>query len=1020
MKKKKTLIYRCLAASLVCGAAFAAAPAAVAQTVPQRDIMSQSAYGFYDRAADMMRHGDYAGAIDQLSHALGQDNPLWQGAVAGDGIDPMRRRAVAMMLRAAYERGDKDLFDRYYRIILEDYNGSPAALDAQLLHADFLFFDGDFAAAVEAYSQLDFDALDPAKAALYKYRLGLSLVRTGYFNEAQEIFSILRGNAAYSGPSRFYLAYIDYVRGDLRAARSGFNSVPKELAEELRADYYLAQIDFQEGDFRGVTQRAPRLIVDAGVEWLPEINRIIGESYYNLGDMTEAERYLRGYLSLTDMPQFSALYDLGVICYDNSDYDEARNCFSRLTGQGDAMAQSAYLYLGQIAAAEKDYSSAAMAFKSAYDLNRDNKVTETALYNYAVATMKGGQVPFASSSTMLETFVKRYPDSKYAARIDEYLAMACFNDKDYAGALRHIERLRHPSRANLESKQKILFQLGVQALSAKRYDEAAGYMKRAAAMASEADRALAAQASLWQGDALYASGDYAAATTAYTRFAKESSRNTDNRALGLYNLGYSLYQEKHFSDARKRFDEALKAKPALPARLATDCRLRIADCQYYAGNVSAAMAAYASMASDTDSSEADYAAFQHANMLGASGNNEAKVKELDTMISRWPDSSWIPDARLELVNALCAVGNISRAASEADRLLKDLPAAPQTRKAALAVAAAWQELDKDDRAVYAYEALVKRWPTSAEAETAVSALRTIYTGNGDLQGFMSFLDSVPSAPRPDLMEMEELTYQSASNRLQRDSSDTAPLENYLKKYPNGSNADRALLALANACHDNGRDTEAMKYLDTLLSSRPDSESVPAALMLKGTLLEDSGADEAAAKVWKTLLSTGGSIYIPVAYAGLMRTAGSPELVIAYADRLLATNGLDADDIADATVAKGEALSKLGRYSEAISTLSRLADTPQTEQGAHAAVLTAEALIASGDISKAQKQLLDFIDSDTSQFYWIARGYIALADTYHAQGDNYKAKEYLRALKSNYPGTESDIREMIDSRLSKWK
>lgn len=1018
--KKKTLMFRCIAASLACSAALAASPVATAQCAPGRDIMSQNAYGYYDRAADMMRHGNYAGAIDQLSHALSQENPLWQGAVDDNGIPSMLRQALSMMLRAAYERGDKELFNRYYRIFLTDYNGTPEALDARLLHADFLFFDADYPAAVEAYSQLDFDALDPAKTALYKYRLALSLTRTGYFNEAAELFSILRGNPAYSGAARFYLAYIDYVNGRLTDARRGFNAVPQELAKELGVPYYLAQIDFQEGDFRGVTQRGASLLSTAKREWVPELNRIVGESYYNLGEPEKAEQYLRRYVDASSAPQYSALYDLGVICYDNSSYDEARGYFSRLTGETDAMAQSAYLYLGQIAAAEKDYSSAAMAFKSAYDLDRDNKVSETALYNYAVATMKGGQVPFASSSTMLETFVKRYPDSKYSAKIDEYLATACFNDKDYAGALKHIERLRHPSRANLESKQKILFQLGVQAMSAKRYGEAAGYMKRAASMASEADRALAAQASLWQGDALYAAGDYPAASAAYTRFAKESGKNTDNRALGLYNLGYSLYQEKRFSEARKRFNEALSAKPALPSRLATDCRLRLADCEYYAGNVSAAMSAYASLAADTDSPEADYAAFQHANMLGASGNNEGKIKELDTMLRRWPDSSWAPEARLELVNALCATGKTARAADEANTLYKELPTAPQTRKAALAVGASWQEQDNYDRALDAYRNLVKRWPTSAEAEAAVGALRTIYTEKGDLQGFMAFLDSVPSAPRPDASEMEQIAYEAAAGRLQRNPADTAALSDYLKKYPNGSNADRALLALANACRDNGRDAEAMQYLDTLLSSRPDSESVPAALMLKGTILEDTDAPAAAAKVWKQLLSKGGSIYVPVAYAGLMRTAESPEQTIDYADRLLATSGLDADDIADATLAKGEALAKLGRYNEAVATLRQLAATPQTEQGAQAAVMLAETLMASGDNKQAQKQLLEFIDSDTTQFYWLARGYIALADTFHAQGDNYKAKEYLRALKSNYPGSESDIREMIDTRLSGWK
>lgn len=1016
---KKPLIYRYIAASMVLSAAIAATPAAVAQTPRSQDVMSSSADGSLSRAADMMRHADYAGAIDQLNHALGKESPLWSSAVADNASD-LRRQAIAMMLRAAFERGDETLFTLYYEHFLADYPGYPEALEAQLMHADFLFFKQDYPAAVEAYSKLDFDALDPAKEALYRYRLALSLTRSGFFTEASNIFTLLRGNPDYSGASRFYLAYIDYVRGNLTAARSGFNEVPTAIARELGADYYIAQIDFEEGDFRGVTQRAAALLPSARKEWQPELNRIIGESYYNLGDAAAAEPYLRRYIDTESSPRFSALYDLGVICYDSGAYDEARKYFSRLTGESNAMAQSAYLYLGQLEALDGDYSAAAMAFNAAYELDIDSKVSETALYNYAVATMKGGQVPFGSSSKMLENFVKRYPDSAYAAKIDEYLATACFNEKDYAGALRHIERLRRPTRANLDAKQKILFQLGVQSMSLKQYGEAAGYMQRASSMASEADKSLAVQASLWQGDALYAMGDYAAATKAYTRFVKESGAKTDNRALALYNLGYSLYQEKHFADARRRFSEALAAKPELSPRLAADCRLRVADCDYYAGNVSAAMSGYASLAADTDSPEADYAAFQHANMLGASGDNHSKIKELETMLRRWPQSAWIADARLELVNALCATRDITRASDEAASMIRELPSAPQTRKAALAVAAAWQEKDDYAKAIAAYQALVRRWPTSAEAETAVSALKTIYTDEGDMQGFLAFLDSVPSAPRPDASEMEQIAFDAALSKVQRNNTDITPLTDYLAKYPEGSNADRAMLTIADICREKGNDAEALNYLNRLLSSRPDSESVPAALMMKAQILEKSASKKEAAEVWNQLLGKGGSLYTPEALAGLMRTADNPTQKLEYANRLLDISGLDADMTADATLAKGEALAQTGHNAEAVSILRQLAKTPQTEQGAHAAVLLGEILLAQGDTTQAQKQLSEFIDSDTSQFYWLARGYIALADTYHAQGNNYKAKEYLRALKNNYPGKEADIRKMIESRLAEWK
>ena len=51
-----------------------------------------------------------------------------------------------------------------------------------------------------------------------------------------------------------------------------------------------------------------------------------------------------------------------------------------------------------------------------------------------------------------------------------------------------------------------------------------------------------------------------------------------------------------------------------------------------------------------------------------------------------------------------------------------------------------------------------------------------------------------------------------------------------------------------------------------------------------------------------------------------------------------------------------------------------------------------------------------------QAYWLARGFISLAEAYHADGNDYLAVEYLKSLRDNYPGDEPDIREAIDSRI----
>ena len=78
------------------------------------------------------------------------------------------------------------------------------------------------------------------------------------------------------------------------------------------------------------------------------------------------------------------------------------------------------------------------------------------------------------------------------------------------------------------------------------------------------------------------------------------------------------------------------------------------------------------------------------------------------------------------------------------------------------------------------------------------------------------------------------------------------------------------------------------------------------------------------------------------------------------------------------------------------------------------------LMAGGQPAKAEKVLAAFTDAGTPHQYWLARGFIALADSYHAQKKTYLGIEYLKSLQENYPGDDLDIHDMIAQRLKAWK
>ncbi|MDE6439180.1 MAG: hypothetical protein K2L62_05965 [Muribaculaceae bacterium] len=68
-------------------------------------------------------------------------------------------------------------------------------------------------------------------------------------------------------------------------------------------------------------------------------------------------------------------------------------------------------------------------------------------------------------------------------------------------------------------------------------------------------------------------------------------------------------------------------------------------------------------------------------------------------------------------------------------------------------------------------------------------------------------------------------------------------------------------------------------------------------------------------------------------------------------------------------------------------------------------------------SKGERRTVDaLIEANPPHDYWLAKAFILLSDILRQQGDTFEADEYLRSLKENYPGTESDIFREIERRL----
>ena len=298
-------------------------------------------------------------------------------------------------------------------------------------------------------------------------------------------------------------------------------------------------------------------------------------------------------------------------------------------------------------------------------------------------------------------------------------------------------------------------------------------------------------------------------------------------------------------------------------------------------------------------------------------------------------------------------------------------------------------------------------------------MRRITASDGSLKEYARFLEGINGAPQIDQNEMDAITFEAAETAYAADQNNTAQLEQYVSDFPDGRYLAHALMDLAEAADNEGDASKTLIYLDRLLSMRGDSPQVPAALFLKADLLENAGDMKKALSSYLALERQGGTEFAPEAIAGVMRTTSDAGQRTEYARRLLSMGGVSAEDAEEARFYEASGLLHSAQSSAGEEALKRLAASPNSLSGAKAAVELGDWYLEQGDTKNALSTLEAFTDAGSVHAYWLARGFISLADAYHADGNDYLAVEYLKSLRDNYPGEETDISESIEARIKEY-
>lgn len=966
--------------------------------------------GYYDRGTAMYSIENYTGTVHQLQQA--SRSRQLTGA-------EQRRLEYCLAMSSLYKGQPARAYDMLRRWLAK-WGGAPERTDVLMSCGDCLFTQGNYAEALKIYDDVDPRFLaDRDRREMLQYRSGYACLRLALWDRARVHFGRLTGTSL-ADAARFYLAYISYANADYAAARQGFLECNPNTAPGNMADYYLSQIYYKEGDYSRALDTARALLRRGGDDpaFVAEANRIAGESLYQTGNPGQAIPYLQKYVAAVDKPALSSLYILGLGQYGEGEYEKAAATLRPVTADESSMGQNAYLYLGQALLQLGDTDGAIMAFDRALNMHHDEAARETAYYNYAVAKYAGGTVPFGSSVTTFEAFLKEFPDSRYADDVRQYVITGYLTDRNYEAALDAIRRVRNPNADVLKAKQQVLYTLGWRNLSAGNAAAAIPQLQEARSLSGYNART-DAETALALGEALLRDGKSDQAIPLLREYL--DSRYSDNSAIARYDLGYAYMAEHEYDNAAQNFRAVLNSKAKLDDNTLADVWTRLGDCSYYNKDWTEAAADY-DKAYKLNPSAGDYALFQQAVMQGYAGNFAAKLNGLRRLEREFPSSTLLPDALLEMTEAQLRTGDDAGAVDTWQRLIDNYPATAQGRTAMLQMAAWSADRGDTSTAIARYKNLIQSYPSSDEGAQAAEILKRLMAANGLMDDYVAFINSIDNAPRIDAGEAERLAFEAAEQQY-LDGKGTALLSKYVQRY--GENGAFSLLSysyLMDAADEAGNSDRAYDYAGVIVRRWPDNAAAEQAYAIMGAHEYDSGQAELALQSWKQLERHASTPAMAnEARMGIMRVArdlGRPDDLADAADAVLSSSTLGAEDKTEAAFSRGLAMKLKGDDRGAIAAWRDLAPLTDQLYGAKAAVYMAQTMLDNGDRKNARAAAEAFVNSGTPHAYWLARGFIVLADALSALDKPYEAREYLRALRENYPGNEADIFTMIDERLAK--
>ena len=898
----------------------------------------------------------------------------------------------------------------WYSRLLSDYKSSPYLQDAIRDLAFIYFKEKDYLNTEILLSQIYRQSL---KDDEFQFKFAYSLFVNGKYDDAKYYFNNIKDNPGkYQSLSLYYYAHISYTKKLYRTSLSNFKLLKKDKKFGKIIPYYITQIYFHQQRYSDLIKYAVPILNSVIDSRKAETLRFISESYFQISDYENAEKYLKDYIESTEVINIHDYFQLGQINIFLEDYTEAILYFQKIDNVSDSLMQYSSYYLGESYIKTNQKSFALQAFKKAASYDSDFNIKEESLYNYFKLSYEL-DLPYSNlNEIMMQMDTLNF--LKYKLELKRLMINIFQTTSQYQEAFDFLKDNHILNEDEKETLQRLSYYIAVAHYNNGNYINALSMFEYSRKYPENME--IEAMSIYSIADCYYNLNKYSISIDYYNDFLKLPSNFLfDKVANARYNLAYSYFKSDNYPKSIKYFRKAVNSD--LDELRLNDAYLRLGDSYYMLSDFRRSRDNYIN-ASNISILDKDYALYQQSKCSGFLSDYESQEKLLLSITREFGNSIYKIRSFIDLANLYKSIKRYDRALEYYDTILLnakniDIISSTKFNKSLI-----YFNQGKVQESVNIMKDVILNYPNTRAFNESQILIKDAYIKLGNAEKYIEFVSSIPDINLTQAYK-DSITFQVALNNYKQEeySKSIKNLEKYIDNFGNKAIfIDDANFYLAESYWNiNDTANAIISYKKVMGYSSIDHLEI-SLLKLARVYYEDQ--DFVSSNIYYQRIDTmaSGNDLKRESIIRLMLGYETRDISLAvnYADRVLLLQKNDNRIIARAKIIIARSDFDQGNYGRAAKLCDDIVKITMNKDGTEAMYMKAYFMYLEERYQETEDLIFLMADQYSSN-HWIAKSFILLADVYMKLDNYYQAKATLESVIENHDGED-----VINQARLKWQ